>query len=104
MMHHSKNDMIMDSYTEKMREIVRTRIKAKINGRDILLEYSESQKCFHFNYLDSNGRPMDAPSKYYMPIGYITNREFSEFEKTIERGQRLEQVENAFKTFMYGKL
>lgn len=46
----------------------------------ILLEYSEEQKCIHYNFKDADGVPVDKPcSNGYYTIAETTTDEASRF-------------------------
>lgn len=91
--------MTIDDYRKRLVRIQKGLVFARKKGYDILLEYSEEQKSFHFNYLKCNGRLYDKPTKYFMPIGYTDSNTFERFRETINYTETLEEIETKYKEF-----
>ena len=67
------------NYVELLNELRVEPSILKEDGLDILLEYSETQGCFHFNYLDKEGNPTDMISPNFFPIGYVNENTYGLF-------------------------
>ena len=109
--------MTINDYKEKLYAVQAGYAKMRTRGYDILLEYSEEQKCFHFNFIDKKGILYDPPTQYFMPIGYINSEDYQKFRRYCDsRGfdfnaplseyyatnsPTLKEVEDMYKTFMY---
>ena len=82
-MHNEK----IAAYKEKAERIYKNAEYAKQDGLDILLEYSEEQGMFHFNFITDKEKwvGQDNPSPYYMPIGYTNHLRYKAFREYAEK-------------------
>lgn len=75
----------LENYKKRLKVVRANITKSVAKGYDILLEYSESQQSFHFNYLGSGFTPFDEPSPHFMPIGYTNREKYLEFSKFVDK-------------------
>ena len=95
--------MTTNNYKQRLNALQFDYIKARARGYDILLEYSEEQRCFHFNYIDKSGKLYDEPSPYYMPIGYTDIQTYERFRKMVTMTETIEEMITKYKAY-YGRL
>ena len=81
------NEEKIIAYNQKAKRIYEGASQAKENGLDILLEYSEEQGMFHFNFITDKEKwvGQDCVSPYYMPIGYTNHLRYRTFRKYADK-------------------
>ena len=75
-------------YAERLKAIYEEEIKeARTKNLDILLEYSEEQGYFHFNFVTDkeSWHGQDSPSAKYTPIGFTTFKEYRKFRDFLSK-------------------
>ena len=95
--------MTIEDYKQRLDALQKDYIRAVTSGYDILLEYSEEQRCFHFNYIGRDGRLYDGPSPYYMPIGFTDCWTYDGFRRTVTMTETLDEMISKYKAY-YGGL
>lgn len=81
------NEEKIIAYNQMAKRIYERAEQAKEDGLDILLEYSEEQGMFHFNFITDKEKWIgrDCPSPFYMPVGYTNHLRYKAFREYADK-------------------